>query len=252
MIPANGVNAPIPHGFEVAPLAVREAHGLVWLWHGELAASNGDTPWLPGAPEASGRSIEIEREIPINYLRAMENLGDIHHTPFVHRLTLPGTGTRIEIDRCEMKDGIIESAMRLVPDIGSRFRFQAAFTSRLCLPTLASINISKRIRFIASATPIDEHNTWIWLRYSEDYLPGWLGGKLLARLAALFDINLVFTRQDLAMISTQQLDDPADISGYQLIDADRAIGMFFGLHKRAAMIAEAKSREGDRHAAGMH
>jgi len=89
------------------------------------------------------------------------------------------------------------------------------------------------VRFVASATPIDHDHTWLWARYGQDYIPGWLGGKVVARLLAKLDLELVFTNQDMRMLASQQRNDPGDISSYRLFEADRAIAMDFGLRKQA-------------------
>jgi hypothetical protein len=107
------------------------------------------------------------------------------------------------------------------------------FTYALRLPTLATISIAPRVQFVASATPIDRDHTWLWARYRQAYVPGWLGGSTVARLIAKFDIELVFTNQDMRMLASQQRNDPGDISSYRLFEADRAIALYFGLRKQA-------------------
>ena len=114
------------------------------------------------------------------------------------------------------------------------------FTSAMRLPTLATITVAKGVQFVASATPIDHDHTWLWARYGQDYVPGWLGGRTIARLAAKFDLELVFTHQDMRMLASQQRNHPDDISTYRLFEADRAIALYFGLRKQA--IDEARSR----------
>lgn len=90
-----------------------------------------------------------------------------------------------------------------------------------------------------SATPIDRDHTWLWARYGEHYVPKWLGGRTLARLAAKFDLELVFTHQDMRLLASQQRNNP-DFSTYRLFEADRAIALYFGLRKQA--IEQAHSR----------
>ena len=53
------------------------------------------------------------------------------------------------------------------------------------------------------------------------------------------EVELVFTHQDMRMLASQQRNDPDDISSYHLFEADRAIGLYFGLRKQA--IDEARS-----------
>ena len=35
LIPANGERQPVSRGFDVPRRIVREAHGLIWYWHGD-------------------------------------------------------------------------------------------------------------------------------------------------------------------------------------------------------------------------
>ena len=88
------------------------------------------------------------------------------------------------------------------------------------------------MQFVASATPIDRDHTWLWARYGQDYVPGWLGGRTVAWLIAKFDLELVFTNQDMRMLASQQRNSP-DVSSYHLFEADRAIALYFGLRKQA-------------------
>ncbi len=107
------------------------------------------------------------------------------------------------------------------------------FTSALRLPTLATIAVARGVQFVASATPVDHDHTWLWARYGQNYVPGWLGGRAIARLAAKFDLELVFTHQDMRMLASQQRNDQNDVFSYHLFEADRAIALYFGLRKQA-------------------
>jgi hypothetical protein len=60
-------------------------------------------------------------------------------------------------------------------------------------------------------------------QYGQDYVRGWLGGRTVARLAANFDRELVFTHQDMRMLASQQRNHPHDISTYHLFEVDRAV-----------------------------
>ena len=115
------------------------------------------------------------------------------------------------------------------------------FNYALRLPTLASITVARGVQFVASATPIDRDHTWLWARYGQDYIPDWLGGRFVARLAAKFDLELVFTHQDMRMLASQQRNHP-EIASYHMFPADRAIALYFALRKQA--IDESCSRLG--------
>ncbi len=239
LIPANGEGQPVPRGFDLPTRQVREAHGLVWYWYGDSDPAT-EIPWFPEAPEPGSRTSFVQRDYPVSYLLVMENLGDIHHVPFVHRATIPGAGTRVEAQEARLDGDVIRMKVSLHHERSGWMRPNYNFTYAIRLPTLATIAVARGVQFIASATPIDRDHTWLWARYQQAYIPGWLGGRAVARLAAKFDLELVFTHQDMRMLASQQRNDPDDISSYRLFEADRAIALYFGLRKQA--IDEAHSR----------
>ena len=102
---------------------------------------------------------------------------------------------------------------------------------RIQAPCLAAFDVVRGIHFISSATPIDDKRTWLWIRYSQRFVPKLLGGRLLARLIALMDYAVTIRSQDVPVMSSQR-DDPTDISGYQLFEADRGVALFFSLRRR--------------------
>ena len=174
----------------------------------------------------------MQRDYAVSYLRVMENLGDMHHVPFVHRATIPGAGTRVEMQEARLEGAIVRLKVALHHERAGWMRPTYNFTSSMRLPTLAMIAVARGVQFVASATPIDRDHTWLWARYGQDYVPGWLGGRAVAKLAAKFDLELVFTHQDMRMLASQQRNNP-EISSYRLFEADRAIALYFGLRKQA-------------------
>ena len=207
LIPANGEGQPVPRGFDLPTRQVREAHGLIWYWYGESEPA-AEIPWFPEAPEPGPRTSFVQRDYPVSYLRVMENLGDMHHVPFVHRATIPGAGTRVEVQEARLDGDVIRMKVSLRHERSGWMRPTYNFTYALRLPTLATIEVARGIQFVASATPIDRDHTWLWARYGQDYIPGWLGGRIVARLAAKFDLELVFTHQDMRMLASQQRNNP--------------------------------------------
>ena len=91
LIPANGEGQPVPRGFDLQPHHVREEHGLIWYWFGDSQPAS-EIPWFPEAPEPGPRANIVQHDYPVSYLRVMENLGDMHHVPFVHQGYNPGRG----------------------------------------------------------------------------------------------------------------------------------------------------------------
>ena len=92
----------MPRGFDLPTRQIREAHGLIWYWYGESAPA-AEIPWFPEAPDPSPRTSFVQRDYPVSYLRVMENLGDMHHVPCVHRATIPGAGSRVEVQEAQLE-----------------------------------------------------------------------------------------------------------------------------------------------------
>lgn len=238
LIPANGRDAPVPNGFDLDPIPVREEQGLIWLWHGERRESYPDLPWFSDVSGQGGATATVQRVLNINYLRVMENAGDVHHFPFVHRSMSPGVGPLVvDFESSSEGEEIILSGA-LAHDDPAKRRFP--FRVRIRMPSLVSFDVLPGLNFTISATPIDAEHTWLWGRYSQSYLPAALGGRLLSKLVGTFDFMVTFVWQDLPVLRSQQLGDPSDISGYHLIPADRAVAQFFSLRHR--LLREAKER----------
>jgi phenylpropionate dioxygenase-like ring-hydroxylating dioxygenase large terminal subunit len=244
LIPANGEGRPVPRGFDLPTRQVREAHGLIWYWYGDREPA-AEIPWFPEAPDPGPRTSSVQRDYAVSYLRVMENLGDMHHVPFVHRATIPRAGSRVEVQDARMDGAIIRMKVSLRHERPGWIRPTYNFNYALRLPTLATIEVAPGVEFVASATPIDRDHTWLWARYGQHYVPGWLGGRALMRLGAKFDLELVFTHQDMRMLASQQRNDPGDISSYKLFEADRAIALYFGLRKQVLEAALAPQAIGE-------
>jgi len=106
LIPANGIGTPVPPGFDLPTVNVREEHGIVWLWRGAGEAAR-DVPWLPGATEAGSGNAEYWYDLDVPYLRIVENLLDFHHFPILHKTLIPGVGTRMDEMDAHVEDGIL-------------------------------------------------------------------------------------------------------------------------------------------------
>ena len=231
LVPANGADAPILDSLHAEPVPVREGHGLVWLWHGEPSAAAPELPWF-GPDVAEERvSATLERQVSVHYLRVMENATDVHHFPFVHKTLMPGLGARVidfEASQRGREIAVRGALVRDGPRPGRRWPFEV----HLRLPTLIYFDVFPGLRFLLSATPIDAERTWLWGRYSQRWVPAALGGRQLVRVFGEIDFQVTFLRQDLPTLRSQLVDDPGDISGYHLIEADRGVALFFALRHR--------------------
>jgi phenylpropionate dioxygenase-like ring-hydroxylating dioxygenase large terminal subunit len=231
MIPANGRDAKVPKGFDLTPRAVREQHGLIWCWYGDGDGAGVEPPWLENAEGIRPGSYLRAFEVPVSWLRVMENLLDFHHVPFLHRWTIPGVGSRFDDFEARLDQDVIslQGTLRKQDDL-ARTRRGFPIKARIKFPCVASFDVLPGVHFVGGATPIDENRCWLWARYSQDYVPWRFAGRSLMRLASLFDFALVFRRSDLPMLRSQ-LDTPGDLTHYKLYEADKGIGLYFAMYR---------------------
>jgi phenylpropionate dioxygenase-like ring-hydroxylating dioxygenase large terminal subunit len=233
LIPANGINAKVPSGFDIAPKIIREAHGLVWYWHGEGEPS-AVIPWLPGATEPGPGVAEYNYEPPVPYLRVLENLADFHHFPILHNTMLPGVGPRMDEMYADVEGDVVSfsATMRFEkPEFGRRDTLIRAWFG---LPSLALIKFGGfDVNYVL--TPIDDDRCWVYARYHHLKWHG-MFSRIAGTLAARYD-RAILEFQDKGVLVSQG-DRPGDFSHFKLYDADRGLALLFGLRKRAILAAQ--------------
>lgn len=208
--------------FALAQLPVRQARGLVWVWHGD--DTPGELPW-DDALEAELRGeggvfVDLEDTFDVPFQRIMENLTDYHHVPFVHRWTVPVPAEVTHFSA--QRDGL---SVHTEGCLGGRL----TASTHIRGPFTAVLSFAGTARFATVICPIDEHNTWLFARYTQSALtvPGlrWLATRLLGA----FDYRLLQRLQDAPVWRSQQLADPSDIRAYHLLPADKGVALYFAL-----------------------
>jgi phenylpropionate dioxygenase-like ring-hydroxylating dioxygenase large terminal subunit len=232
LIPANGVGAPVPDGFNIPVLNVREEHGIVWYWHGEGEPSQ-EVPWIPGASEPGFGATEYCYDAAAPYLRIVENMLDFHHFPILHKLMIPGIGTRMDEMDAHIEDNVVVFSATMRYEKPGAFRRDAAIKARFTLPSIALIEFGGfYVNYFL--TPIDDTHAWVFSRYRSTRL-GNLLGSAAGRLAARYD-RAIFLLQDRRVLVSQG-DTPGDLSHFKLYPADRALALFWGMRKQAILAA---------------
>jgi phenylpropionate dioxygenase-like ring-hydroxylating dioxygenase large terminal subunit len=240
MIPANGCDAPVPSGFDIATASVREDHGIIWYWYGARQPAV-ELPWFSEIAESVGNTVSYHWNASVPQLRVVENVFDFHHFNFVHRYSIPGAGPRVDDYTATQNGDMIDFAGTLRHEKPGLLKQDSKFKVKFRFPGVCSIKFGG-VDIAYAFTPIDANNSWIWTRYTHDRLPAYLGGKMLSRLFGVMDY-LIFHTQDIHVLRSQS--DPAgDISKFHLYQADRAIGLFFGMVKRAMLEADAPQAQG--------
>ncbi len=231
LVPAAGAGARIPEGLDCATLSVREQHGLLWLFWGDRQPE-GEPPWPPEAGDDWRGAVATRLEVPIHYTRAMENLFDLHHVPFVHRSLMFGMiGQRIDPIDVRVEGQCIHLKATLIPDERKRRQVSFTFEVDAYAPALARVGLSAKAFGVLACTPIDDTHTWVFARYYQRWvklpLLRWLVSWVLMRS----DWKFVFERQDLPMLQSQT-PRVLDARDCKLVFADEGIAQYMHVMRK--------------------
>ena len=230
-IPAVGRDGRIPKGMAVAGLAVREAHGFLYLWQGASRATDPPLPFFPPLDE-SWRWGSVRVDWPVHYTRAIENQLDVAHLPFVHRTTIGAAGlTRVDGPHVESEGDEIRVWTTNARDDGQPRRDAEALaaaartrppTLRFLFPNLWLLDLSPRLKNVIAFAPIDERTTRYYLRVYHRHR-----NPLVARpFEAVMGLsNRYILNQDRRVVVTQTPANSGDADD-RLIGPDRAIALF--------------------------
>ena len=191
------------------------------MWYGERQADYPDIAFFDDVTLEMSRSSEASYNLPHHYSRMVETNLDIHHTPFVHKWSVPGLGTllkdfsaRVEGNRIYTKGKLCKPGKRE----GMAFRADAI------LPNLGMIALTDKLRLLVAATPIDDSHSWLWFRYYQDYtnLPGFR--RVLSWLAVQSEVKIV-QKQDWRIFSNMAPGTSDEVI-YHMVQADLGIALY--------------------------
>ena len=236
-MPCEGPDAVAPRALGLDVLPVREAHGLVWIFHSmALDPARDSLPPIPWFEEELGddlrRSAEASYEMPYHYTRMVETSLDIHHVPFVHGSVIP-TGQQLDPFEARI-DG---DRIRTEGELRRRGRSSGfLFRADLQLPGLLFLRFAKNLCIAVAVTPAQADTSWMWFRYYFEPGPAWLGG-LVSWIAVQSELRVV-QRQDWRVFETMTPGTIDDFP-YHFVRADQGIALY--RRRRAEILAEAKS-----------
>jgi phenylpropionate dioxygenase-like ring-hydroxylating dioxygenase large terminal subunit len=233
-MPCEGRDARIPEGMAVPTYPLREAHGLVWLFWGGGREAQPEIPWFDEFRELRGAA-RLSVEWPVNYVRGLEANFDVHHFPFVHRFTIPGTGERVDPYQVETEGTRIRTRGVLRHDGAAEgWPFRIEFAA----PSVTLLEFGK-LRFVVADCPVDERRTWRHAVYDQRYVT-WPGLRwLVSWLSMQVDWRLFQLRQDLRVAETQDPPLP-DLHVDRLVRADAGTAAYLKLRRQ--LLAEAAGR----------
>jgi len=234
-MPCEGSEARIPRGMALDMLPAREAHGLLWVFHGAADPESVAIHWFDEFADGRRGQAGTSFRWPFNYVRTLEANFDTHHFPFVHgggRFS----GERVDLSLVEEKDGHLRMQGELRhehKDEGLAFRIEYK-------PPAISLLEFPGFVFVVADCPIDEGSTWRYARYRQTVtrIPGLAWA--LSWLALQIDLRFFQNRQDEWIMATQQPDRPDDAPEH-LVGADAGTAAFKNLRHRLIREAEAEA-----------
>lgn len=248
LMPCKGKKARIPPGFEVKVFPVRETQGFIWIWWGEKRLDVAHRPEerspLPEPPRFKqldtnlAHTAEASQVWNVNYARIMENNFDVHHLPFVHRSVTPGVGTRIDPYHVETEGDLITTWGQLRQDDGKSAEESPGWFFRITVvfPQLSLIELSPKVRLLVIVTPIDENNSWVAIRYYQDYVKIPLLGRLLAWLILMVEFKIFQERQDLPVLRSLK-PKQADLKSNKFVAADAGSAQYLKRHEHLLKVS---------------
>jgi phenylpropionate dioxygenase-like ring-hydroxylating dioxygenase large terminal subunit len=230
VIPANGVNAPVPKALKVHSYPVHEAHEFIWIWWGENPPEDLKPPpfFDDIDPQFSyGRARDSWKA---HYSRAIENQLDAPHLPFVHHNTIGSSG-RTLVDGPGVKwlgEDMFYVYMNYHQDDGrkplkpSEFPLEPdrAFKLEFIFPNLWQNHLGEANRIVVAFVPVDNESSILYLRFYQKFVRTPVLRELVNWLAMPF--NLYILGQDRRVVETHEGASALRINE-QLIPADYPI-----------------------------
>lgn len=233
LIPCEGKDANISPAMRVKTYVVQESHDLVLLWWGEQKVEYPPIPWFDNLPDRPARWASGTMNWNVPFTRAAENLLiDIHHVPILHWRILGKLSKLTLLDPFDASiDGdIIHTWGQLRADTAASTQKDGiSFKHWVYFPSLALFDFGLYwTSFIVIATPIDEDNTWAYLRYYVQFGSPWLS-RFMAKLSVWADLNLAQTDDYKIVLSSQPRQSGLNVNKF--VHADKGIVLWHKLYE---------------------
>lgn len=215
--PAQGDERRIPAKAHLNTIPALDAHGYIWIWHGDSTPTAGPEWFDNNEPNVM---VGADQIWDVHYSRFMESALDFHHVPFVHGRYTPGAGQRLtDVE---------------LTDLGSRLAMSASLTNdrgrslpvagEVIMPCSLEVTLGSTT-FVAVGTPVDENRTWVAANYHPSYTARIPGVRWAEAWLAMFVDFKLFQRQDRAIY--EALDQgPSPLEHMALMPADRGAALW--------------------------
>lgn len=228
IIPANGKNATVQEQYKVKSFKTYENYGLVFLWWGDDDKMSAEPFFFTELKDFSYSTFKDHWNV--HYSRAIENQLDVVHVPFVHKTTI-GRGNKTLVNGpVTIRDNeIITFYVNNVVDDGKTVPlkpeeikdYEKFFHLRFHFPNIWQNYISDKIRAFAAFVPIDEENTFVYIRYYQKMINIPLLKQFMNYVGKVFSIKVL--RQDKRVVITQEPKKTELNMDEKLIQGDRPI-----------------------------
>lgn len=182
-VPSEPPSRPLPRGGTRA-YEVIEQQGLIWTHLGAPGAAVAPPPRFEELEDASFRAFHVQESVPLPFDWWVENILDVTHVPFVHRLTYGGQNPVLEGGYpIESGDELGFTARvttrhryslwaRVLHGSVSHFDMEIRVRHHMPGSTVFDIDMGggRRQRLLFLATPEDGANTRVWIFVLRNYL----------------------------------------------------------------------------------
>lgn len=242
-MPCDGPRARIPRAMCATAFAVREAHGLVWLWWGAPRTDLPDVPWIADLPTDTRFASDLSVVWPVPTFRAIQANFDAHHAAFLHgprSMFFTPTRTLVRADeiRCEATDERVEMHLVMRDEDPRGARLPIHFSH--CLPGVSYVRLGPYGRLGLLDTPIDASSTFRVIRNVSPFGHAGGLGKLYAWASILLDYYVGSQRmEDLPFVRTQAR--PGRGFSDTFVAADAGIVQYERLRRKQLRAARAQA-----------
>lgn len=192
--------------FNVKHYAVREAHGIIYLWYGSQKPTQ-DLPFFEDELNDKMAYSEMKDQWNAFYSRCIENQLDVLHLPFVHYNTIgKGNKTVVNGPKVTFEMGTLCTSAQNEVDTG-----QAPKKAEECqigktylkfhFPNLWLNHISSSMKVMIYFVPVDDENTILYIRFYSAVAKTQAVNNVVAFLGKFG--NKVIERQDKRVVVTQ-------------------------------------------------
>lgn len=244
-VPANGkASHDDLSRFNVKSYAVKEAHGIIYLWYGESSTASGEPPFFDEHIDSDYVYSELIDLWNSHYSRCIENQLDVVHVPIVHYNTIGRSNkTLINGPKTVLKEEELITSANNELDVGQKPKppeeceIKDTFLD-FKFPNIWLNHISDKIKVIIYFAPVDDENTLMYIRF---YCKA-TGSRLINSAIAFFGkfANLIIERQDKRVVITQKPKASQLRSGENLLMGDGPIIQYRRMRDALQKEAEAK------------